>query len=116
MAENASARIGFFSFQAGVPGGAGSNTIQNNGGDGVTVWKSANVIILGNIIKGNSRDGVRVARGSQADISSNIIEANGGDGINVSGTLQLTWARIPEVPLMRDPIRLRLVKKTLARE
>jgi nitrous oxidase accessory protein NosD len=86
VAENASVRVGFISFQPGVPGGVGSNTIQNNGSDGVIVSRSANAIILGNLIKGNARDGVRVHSHGQADIASNIIEVNGGNGINVSGT------------------------------
>ena len=86
VAENASARIGFISFQSGVPGGVGSNTIQNNAGNGISVNRSANAIVLGNLIKGNGGDGVNVFRQGQADISSNIIETNGGDGIGVSGT------------------------------
>jgi nitrous oxidase accessory protein NosD len=86
ISENASARIGFISFQSGVPGGVGSNTIQNNAGNGISVSRSANAIILGNVIKGNGGDGVNVFRQGQADISSNIIETNSGDGVSVSGT------------------------------
>lgn len=80
VGENSSARIGIL---AGSDTTASPNTIQGNGGRGITVSRYSNARIVGNTIANNFSDGVRVVRVSHAEISDNEIRGNGGDGIEV---------------------------------
>jgi parallel beta-helix repeat protein len=81
ISENSVGRIGLTSGDAAA---ASPNTIQNNGGRGITVNGSSNARIAGNTISGNADDGVGVNGVSQVDAASNVISGNGGDGIFVS--------------------------------
>lgn len=80
VVENSSARIGIL---AGSDVTASPNTIQGNGGRGITVTRSANARIVGNTIANNTLEGIRVRRDSQADISNNTINGNASGGITV---------------------------------
>jgi hypothetical protein len=79
--ETSTARIGFDRTYDSVPS---PNTIQSNGGRGITVTQTAMAWIIGNTIAANTGDGIGVFRGSSANIASNTINGNGGDGVNVS--------------------------------
>lgn len=79
--ENSSARIGImYPFDTS----AQRNTIEYNGGNGITVLNSSSALIVGNTISENAGDGIKVARVSQADISSNTINSNNGNGLLVT--------------------------------
>ncbi|HXV80035.1 MAG TPA: right-handed parallel beta-helix repeat-containing protein [Candidatus Binatia bacterium] len=60
-----------------------TNTIQNNGGDGIQVSRGSSARIMGNVISNNASDGIFVDSNSVADTASNIINSNGDNGINV---------------------------------
>ena len=79
VSENSSARIGFSS----TADTAAPNTIQNHGGPGIEVDRSATARIVGNTVSGNGGTGILVTRGSTAAISNNTINDNGGAGIYV---------------------------------
>jgi parallel beta-helix repeat protein len=80
VSDGGYARIGFVDPREPLPR---TNTIVENRGDGIRVYRSANARIVGNTISGNQGHGVSVYRLSQADIASNTIEGNAGDGVNV---------------------------------
>jgi hypothetical protein len=82
VGESSSARIGFETFSDKTPG---PNTIQNNGGRGVQVTRSASALILSNTISNNGSDGIGVLRVSHADVGANLINSNNGSGIAISG-------------------------------
>lgn len=77
--SNSSARIGWF----GPPNNRVSapNTIQNNGAQGVQVYRESSAQIFSNTIQNNGSHGVFVDRNSQAEIAACTITGNGGDGI-----------------------------------
>lgn len=80
VTENSSARIGIL----GPPDRVASpNTIQNNGQEGVYVYRSSTAFIVGNQINDNRRAGIRLDRASHAEIASNIVSNNGEDGVGV---------------------------------
>lgn len=80
VTENSSARIGIM----GPPDRAArTNTIQNNGQEGIYVFRSSTAFIVGNQINDNRRTGIRVDRASHAEIASNTISSNGEDGVGV---------------------------------
>jgi hypothetical protein len=74
-----SSRIGWF----GPPTNRVSapNTIQNNGTQGVQVYRGSSAQIFTNIIQNNTSHGVFVDRNAQAEVGANNITGNGGDGI-----------------------------------
>ena len=77
--ESSTARIGFTggnNFRVQAP-----NTIQNNPGDGIRVWRSSSAQIYANSILNNGINGVYVQRNSHASISANNINGNTGHGI-----------------------------------
>jgi parallel beta-helix repeat protein len=78
--DTATVRIGFDRTSDSSPS---PNTIQNNGGRGITVIRSSNARIVGNTIVSNTGNGILVVRLSQADIAGNTINNNGASGINV---------------------------------
>jgi parallel beta-helix repeat protein len=78
VSENSTARIGFSSTSETV---ASPNIIQNHGGPGIAVERSATARIVGNTISSNNGSGIVVTRGSTAGTSNNIINSNGGSGI-----------------------------------
>jgi len=77
--SNSSARIGW----VGPPNNRVSapNTIQNNGAQGVQVYRESSAQIFSNTIQNNGSHGVFVDRNSQAEIAACTITGNGGDGI-----------------------------------
>lgn len=80
VTENSSARIGIL----GPPDRAARpNTVQNNGQEGIHVFRSSTAFIVGNQINDNRRTGIRVDRASHAEIASNTINSNGEHGISV---------------------------------
>ena len=80
VTENSSARIGIM----GPPDRVASpNTIQNNGQEGIHVYRSSTSFIVGNQVNDNRRAGIRVDRASHAEIASNTISNNGEDGVGV---------------------------------
>ncbi len=76
VSRGSSARIG-----QDVLGGAGPNTIQNNG-SGISVYQTSQATIVNNIIQNNTRDGVLV-EGASARLTNNNITSN-WKGIEVS--------------------------------
>lgn len=77
--NTSSARIGWY----GPPNNRVSapNTIQNNGMQGVQVYRGSSAQLYTNTIQNNGSHGVFVDRNSQAEVSACIISGNGGDGI-----------------------------------
>lgn len=77
--NTSSARIGW----TGPPNNRVSlpNTIQNNGAQGIQVYRGSSAQIFSNSIQNNASHGVFVDRNSQAEIAANTIAGNGGDGI-----------------------------------
>jgi hypothetical protein len=57
------------------------NTIQNNGAQGVQVYRGSSAQIFSNTIQNNASHGVFVDRNSQAEIAACLITGNTGDGI-----------------------------------
>jgi parallel beta-helix repeat protein len=80
VTENSSARIGILGPPDRV---ARPNTIQNNGQEGIYVFRSSTAFIVGNQINDNRRTGIRVDRASHAEIASNVISSNGEDGVGI---------------------------------
>jgi hypothetical protein len=74
-----SSRIGWF----GPPSNriAAPNTIQNNGTQGVQVYRGSSAQIFANVIQNNVSHGVFVDRNAQAEVGANTITGNGGDAI-----------------------------------
>ena len=74
-----SARIGW----VGPPNNriSAPNTIQNNGTQGIQVYRGSSAQIFTNIIQNNGSHGVIVDRNAQAEISACTISGNLGDGI-----------------------------------
>jgi hypothetical protein len=74
-----SSRIGWF----GPPSNriAAPNTIQNNGTQGVQVYRGSSAQIFTNVIQYNASHGVFVDRNAQAEVGANTITGNGGDAI-----------------------------------
>lgn len=60
-----------------------TNTIQNNGGDGIQVSRGSSARIMGNTISNNTGSGILVDSNSVADTASNTINGNGDSGILV---------------------------------
>jgi parallel beta-helix repeat protein len=77
--QSATARIGW----AGPPDNRVSepNTIQDNGAQGIQVYRGSSAQIFSNTIQNNRADGIFVDRNSQAEIAACSINGNGGDGI-----------------------------------
>jgi hypothetical protein len=77
--SNSSARIGWL----GPPNNriSAPNTIQNNGAQGVQVYRESSAQIFSNTIQNNGSHGVFVDRNSQAEIAACTITGNAGDGI-----------------------------------
>lgn len=79
--ENSSARIGFIDVAAtGAP-----NTIQNNGGDGISVSRAASARVVKAVITNNKGDGIHVERDSHVEAADNTISGNGRNGISATG-------------------------------
>ena len=57
------------------------NTIQNNGTQGVQVYRGSTAQIFTNTIQNNGSHGVFVDRNAQAEVGANTMTGNGGDGI-----------------------------------
>lgn len=70
-----------------------TNTIQNNGGDGILVSRGSSARIMGNLISNNTGTGITVDSNSVADTASNTINANGDNGINVLRTSSVRLGR-----------------------
>lgn len=81
VADGSSAYIGFPYPYVTV---ASPNTIEDNGSNGIQVFRSSSARIVGNTIRNNDGNGITVARVSHADISDNTIDGNGNNGIFVS--------------------------------
>jgi len=77
--NTSSARVGWF----GPPNNRVSapNTIQNNGAQGIQVYRGSSAQIFSNTIQNNGSHGVIVDRNAQAEISACRITGNAGDGI-----------------------------------
>ena len=77
--NTSSARVGWF----GPPNNRVSapNTIQNNGAQGVQVYRGSSAQIFTNTIQHNGSHGVIVDRNAQAEIAACTIAGNAGDGI-----------------------------------
>jgi len=73
---NSQARIGFNGQ------GAGPNTIESNGADGVNISQSSHAWVVESVIRNNQGSGVVVSSVSHAHISSNAIDGN-FDGVRV---------------------------------
>lgn len=58
-----------------------NNTIYSNGGDGITLYESANNHIVNNMIADNTRQGIRVRNSGNTRINNNAIIRSGGYGI-----------------------------------
>jgi parallel beta-helix repeat protein len=83
VSDTSSAFIGFTSPFPDVTV-ASPNTIEDNGSNGIQVWRSSSARIVGNTIRNNDGNGITVARVSHADISDNTIDGNGQNGIYVT--------------------------------
>ena len=70
-----------------------TNTIQNNGGDGILVSRGSSVRIMGNTISNNTGSGISVDSNSVADTASNLIDGNGDSGILVRRNSSLRLGR-----------------------
>lgn len=70
-----------------------TNTIQNNGGDGILVSRGSSARIVGNLISNNIGTGISVDSNSVADTGSNTINANGDHGIHVLRNSSVRLAR-----------------------
>ena len=77
--SNSSARIGW----QGPPNQRIShpNIIQDNGAQGIQVYRGSSAQIFTNTIRNNVSHGVIVDRQSQAEVGACLITGNGGDGI-----------------------------------
>jgi len=77
--QTATARIGW----SGPPDNRVSapNTIQNNGAQGIQLYRGSSAQIFSNTIQNNASHGVFVDRNAQAEIAACLITGNGGDGI-----------------------------------
>jgi parallel beta-helix repeat protein len=77
--NTSSARIGWF----GPPNNRVSapNTIQNNGAQGIQVYRGSSAQIFSNTIQNNGSHGVIVDRNAQAEVAACTIISNAGDGI-----------------------------------
>lgn len=77
--NTSSARVGWY----GPPNNRVSapNTIQNNGAQGIQVYRGSSAMIFSNTIQNNVSHGVIVDRNGQAEIAACLITGNGGDGI-----------------------------------
>lgn len=77
--NTSSARVGWF----GPPNNRVSapNTIQNNGAQGIQVYRGSSAQIFSNTIQNNGSHGVIVDRNAQAEIAACTITGNAGDGI-----------------------------------
>jgi len=66
-----------------------ANRVLFNGGPGITLGKTSNTIVVGNVIRENVGDGLWINRGRENLIGlpslGNEILANGGNGIRVAG-------------------------------
>jgi nitrous oxidase accessory protein NosD len=60
------------------------NTIEGNGGGGISVERGSSAWIVGNTIRGNTGTGVALDRNSDADAVANAIDGNSGDGISAT--------------------------------
>jgi hypothetical protein len=76
---NSSARVGWF----GPPTNRVSapNTIQNNGTQGIQVYRGSVAQIFTNIIQNNTSHGVFLDRNAEAEVGANAFGGNGGDAI-----------------------------------
>jgi parallel beta-helix repeat protein len=79
LQANSSARIGWL----GPPNSriSAPNTIQNNGAQGIQVYRGSSAQIFSNTIQNNGSHGVIVDRNAQAEIAACTITGNAGDGI-----------------------------------
>jgi parallel beta-helix repeat protein len=78
---DSSARIGWF----GPPNAriSAPNTIQNNTGPGIQVFRGSTAQIFTNIIQNNISHGIMIDRNGQAEVGANLITGNGGDAVRV---------------------------------
>ena len=85
VSESANLRLGILNLAVGeLPvGGAGPNTIENNGSDGVQVLRSSSAVLVQNRIADNGRHGVSVLQNAHALLAGNTLDANSQDGILV---------------------------------
>ena len=76
---NSSARIGWF----GPPTNriSAPNAIQNNGTQGVQVYRGSVAQIFTNVIQRNTSHGVFIDRNAEAEVGANTFSGNGGDAI-----------------------------------
>ena len=76
---NSSARIGWF----GPPTNriSAPNTIQNNGSQGIQVYRGSVAQIFTNLIQHNTSHGVFIDRNAEAEVGANAFSGNGGDAI-----------------------------------
>ena len=67
--------------------GAGSNSIADNGGDGVVLADGSKGNFLGvTTIHGNGAGGVSIVRTSSINLFGAVVDSNGGTGVNVQET------------------------------
>jgi hypothetical protein len=59
------------------------NTIQNNTGPGIQVFRGSTAQIFTNVIQNNGSHGVTLDRNAQAEVGANVIAGNAGDAIRV---------------------------------
>ena len=80
--SSSSARIGW----TGPPNNriSGPNTIQNNGGQGIQIYRGSTSQIFTNTIQNNGSHGIFLDRNAQAEIAACTITGNAGDGIRAS--------------------------------
>jgi hypothetical protein len=81
ITENSFARIGFRLPSAPNPY---PNTIQNNGGHGISVTRISGAWVAYNTLMNNKGSGIFINRNSQIDVVDNLIGGNGGDAITAS--------------------------------
>jgi parallel beta-helix repeat protein len=77
--STSSARVGW----SGPPNNRVSapNTIQNNGAQGIQVYRGSHAQIFSNTIQNNGSHGIIVDRNAQAEVAANSLTGNNGDGI-----------------------------------
>jgi parallel beta helix pectate lyase-like protein len=76
---DSSARVGWY----GPPNAriSAPNLIQNNGAQGIQVYRGSSAQIFTNTIQNNVSHGVVIDRNAEAEVGANLIAGNGGDGI-----------------------------------
>jgi parallel beta-helix repeat protein len=80
--STSSARIGW----VGPPNNriSAPNVIQNNGAQGIQIYRGSSSQIFTNVIQNNASHGIFLDRNAQAEVAACTITGNGGDGIRAT--------------------------------